>query len=102
MSPDLKSQRKVNAMAIVAIFELPDFSQEQYAQTLSGLDSAGLGSPEGRISHMAASMEKGLFIVDVWESEALLGAFSETLVPLISGTGATPAAPRILPLHNTL
>ena len=89
-------------MAIVAIFEIPDFTHDRYAQVLSGLEAAGLGAPEGRISHTAASMDGGLMIIDTWESEALLGTFAETLVPLIIGAGATPAEPRILPLHNTI
>ena len=89
-------------MAIVAIFELPDFSQQQYAQALTDLEAAGLGTPNGRISHMASVMGNGLIIIDMWESEALLGAFSESLVPIIIATGATPAEPRIFQVHNTL
>jgi hypothetical protein len=89
-------------MAIAAIFELPDFSQEQYAKTLTGLEAAGLGSPDGRISHVAAAMDKGLFIVDLWQSEEALGKFAETLTPIIIGAGGTPAEPRIFQVHNTI
>ncbi len=89
-------------MAIAAIFEIPDFSHEQYAKVLTDLEAAGLGSPDGRISHMASSMDKGLFIVDQWESEAALGKFAETLIPIIVATGGTPAEPRIFQVHNTL
>ena len=89
-------------MVIAAIFEIPDFTDEQYAKTLTDLEAAGLGKPNGRISHMAASMDKGLFIVDQWESEEALGAFAEKLVPIIIAAGATPAEPRIFQVHNTL
>ena len=89
-------------MAITAIFEGADFSQQQYEQTLKGLEDAGLGVPNGRIHHQAAAMETGMFIVDIWESEELLGKFAETLIPIIAATGATPPEPRILQLKNTI
>ena len=89
-------------MAIVAMFEITDFTNEKYAKVLTDLEAAGLGKPDGRISHMAAAMEQGIMIVDQWESEAKLGKFAETLVPLIIAAGATPVEPRILQIHNTL
>ena len=78
-------------MAITAIFEGPDFSRQQYDQTVRGLEAIGLGVPNGRRHHQAAAMENGMYIVDIWESEELLGAFA-----------ATPPEPRILQLHNTI
>ena len=89
-------------MAITAIFESPGISQQQYDQALKDLEAAGLGSPNGRIHHQAAVLETGLFIVDIWESEEALGKFSEGLMPILVGTGATPAEPRILQTYNTL
>ena len=89
-------------MAIIAIFEGSDFSQQQYDQVLRELENAGLGAPNGRIHHQAATMEKGMYVVDIWESEELLGKFAESLIPIIAGTGATPPEPRILPLRNTI
>ena len=89
-------------MAITAIFEGPDFSQQQYDQVVRELEGVGLGAPNGRIHHQAAATETGMFIVDIWESEELLGKFAESLMPIIAGTGATPAEPRILPLVNTI
>jgi hypothetical protein len=89
-------------MAIAAIFEIPDFTQQQYDKVVSDLAAAGLGTPEGHIHHLAAAMETGMFIVDMWESEELLGKCAESLIPLIVATGATPAEPRIFPVHNTI
>ena len=89
-------------MAITAIFEGADFSQQQYNQVLKDLEAAGLGAPNGRIHHQGAVMETGMLIVDIWESEELLGQFAEKLIPIIAGTGATPPEPRILPLLNTI
>ena len=89
-------------MAITAIFEGPDFSRQQYDQTIRGLEAIGLGVPNGRRHHQVAAMENGVYIVDIWESEELLGAFAEKLIPIIIETGATPPEPRILQLHNTI
>jgi len=77
-------------------------TQQQYEQTLRGLDAAGLGAPDGRIYHTASLAGPGMFIVDIWESEELLGKFSEGLIPIIVGTGATPVEPRILQVHNII
>ena len=89
-------------MAITAVFEGPDFSQQQYDQVLKGLEAVGLAAPNGRIHHQAAAMETGMLIIDIWESEELLGKFAKSLIPIIVETGATPPEPRILPLHNTI
>ncbi len=43
-----------------------------------------------------------MLIIDVWESEELLGKFSEGLIPILTATGATPVEPRILPIHNII
>ena len=89
-------------MAITAIFEGADFSRQQYDQTVRGLEAIGLGVPNGRRHHQAAAMENGMYIVDIWESEELLGAFAEKLIPIIIEAGGTPPEPRILQLHNTI
>lgn len=89
-------------MAIIVIFEAPEFSSQQYDQTLKELENAGHGAPNGRIHHQAAAMEKGMYVVDIWESEELLGKFAESLMPIIAATGATVPEPRILQLRNRI
>ena len=89
-------------MAIIAIFELTGMTQQQYDQTMQGLDAAGLGNPDGRIHHTASTAGSGMLIIDVWESEELLGKFAEGLIPILTETGATPVEPRILPIHNIM
>jgi len=42
-----------------------------------------------------------MFIVDMWESEELLGKFVEALIPIIAANGATPAEPSILSVYNS-
>lgn len=89
-------------MAIVAHFEIPGMTVEQYEQTLKDLEEAGLGSPDGRIYHVASPIEGGWSVTDVWESEEKLGAFGETLMPILSSTGVTPTQPKITQVHNVI
>ena len=74
----------------------------QYDQTVKELEAAGLGNPDGRIYHVAASKEGGWFVDDVWESEEQLSKFSEGLIPVLQAAGVTPAEPQIYPVHNTI
>ena len=89
-------------MAITAVFETPGMTQQQYEKTVSDLAANGLGAPDGRIHHVASLSGNGMFIVDIWESEELLGKFAEALMPIIIANGATPAEPSILPVHNII
>ena len=89
-------------MAITAVFELSEMTQQQYDQVVRNLDANGLGAPDGRLHHVASASGNGLFIVDVWESEEALGKFSEGLIPIIVAAGATPVEPRILQVHNII
>ncbi len=89
-------------MAIVAHFEIPGMTVEQYEQTLKELENAGLGAPDGRIYHVASPIEGGWTVTDVWESEEKFGAFGEVLMPIMSSAGITPTPPKITPVHNVI
>jgi hypothetical protein len=89
-------------MALVAIFDVPGMTAEQYDQTVRELEKAGLGNPDGRLYHVAASKDGGWFVVDVWESEEKFGKFGESLMPILQGAGVPPAEPKIYPVHNTI
>ena len=88
-------------MAIVAYFE-PDFTPEQYEQTLSGLAAKGLAAPTGRQYHVAWNTPQGWRVLDVWDSEETLGKFAEVLMPIIAGSGATPLRTQIFPAYNII
>ena len=88
-------------MAITAVFDTA-ISQQQYDQVIQGLEGAGLGSPDGRLYHVASLSNGNVFVVDVWESEEKLGKFAEQLMPIIASTGATPPEPVITPVHNII
>ena len=89
-------------MAIVAVFNVPGMTLDQYDQVIKGLDDAGYATPDGRIFHVMSIVEGGLQAVDVWESEEKLMAFGETMMPIIAATGATPPQPTITQVHNIL
>lgn len=87
---------------IVAQFDVAGFTPQQYSKTLEDLESAGLGHPKGRISHIAIQKGKGMLVTDVWESEKALDDFSKTLTPILEKNGVTPAKPTLLPVYNLL
>jgi hypothetical protein len=87
---------------IVATFNIPGFTAEQYSKTLKDLEAAGKEKFAGRLNHVAAQQKDGLLIIDVWESEEALNEFSKTLIPVLTKNGVTPAQPVILPLHNII
>ena len=89
-------------MAIAAVFEVPGMTAQQYDRVIKDLEGAGQGSPEGRLYHVACSMENGWYVVDLWESPELLDRFANTLMPILQKAGVTPPQPRVFPVHNII
>lgn len=89
-------------MAITAVFDAPGVTQQQYDQIVGDLEAFGLAAPNGRLFHVANQTENGWLVVDVWESEELLGKFAETLLPMFDAIGVTLPQPRILQVHNII
>ncbi len=87
---------------IVVQFSMKKMSQAQYDQIISGLEAAGLAKVPGRIFHVAAPLGDGWHVTDVWESEEAFKRFSETMVPILINSGAEPAEPLVLPVHNII
>ncbi len=85
---------------IVAVFDLPEETTEEYDQIMKDLEAAGAGNPEGRLYHVGCSQEGGTFVVDVWESAELRDQFLQTLVPILKNLGVTPADPKTYPVRN--
>lgn len=89
-------------MAIVAAFNIPGMTVEQYDKTVKDLEAAGAGSPDGRLYHVAAAADGGWFVADIWESPEHFEKFGETLIPILQGAGVTPVEPTIYPVHNII
>ena len=89
---------------IIAIFHQSDMTELKYKNVLSDLQNSGVGSPKGRITHVAATDQggKGVLVVDTWQSEELMNQFSEKLIPILQKNGVTPAKPEIAPITNEI
>jgi hypothetical protein len=92
----------MSTAAIIAVFEVPGMTADQYDQTANALAAAGLDQPEGRLYHVACAKEGGWLVVDVWESGDRLNQFAQTLVPILQQAGVTPPQPQIYPVHNII
>jgi hypothetical protein len=89
-------------MKILAIFNNPGMTADQYDQCIIELEKAGLGSPDGRISHVSGVKEDGWFVTDIWESEEKFAKFGESLMPILESIGVTVAEPEIIPFYNSI
>ena len=85
---------------IVAVFAQPDMTLTAYHQVLKDLTASGAGHPNGRLSHFASSGEKGMVVVDTYDSIESLQRFGETLMPILVKNGVTPPTPEIAFIEN--
>jgi hypothetical protein len=91
---------------IVAVFQPPNFTQEQYEESVvkvtggkSRVESPADWPVEGLLAHIAGQGESGFRVVDVWESEEALNRFGETLMPILAEMGIE-GQPDIYPAHS--
>ena len=89
-------------MNIIAVFNTPGMTKDQYDQCVQKLESAGLGSPDGRVSHVCGINDGKCFVADVWESEEKFGKFGETLIPILQSLGVPASEPEIIPFHHSI
>jgi hypothetical protein len=92
-------------MAIGAVFEIVGGTQSDYDKIVDAM----IGRPmtqlsdwptEGILGHIAGPSENGWRVVDVWESEEALQAFSEVLIPAMQEAGLDPPPPQVFQVHN--
>lgn len=89
-------------MAVIAIFEMPGMTAEQYDQIDTALAAVDLRPPTGRIYHVSAPTEDGWMVIDIWEDEDAMGPFAEVLIPILQEAGVQLPEPRILHSHNII
>ncbi|MFF2508467.1 hypothetical protein ACFVTY_34655 [Streptomyces sp. NPDC058067] len=96
-------------MPIVAVFDIPGMTQEQYEASAEKV--AGRPGPvknpsdwpvPGLISHTSAATPEGWLVVDVWESEEAFRKFGETIMPILKELGVKEAKPRIYETHTVV
>ena len=81
-------------MAIVAVFQGPGFTRENYEESVRRLTGgkSRVVSPSdwpvpGLLAHAAGQGKNGFRVVDVWESAEAFQRFGETLVPILKSLG---------------
>jgi hypothetical protein len=93
-------------MPVVAVFQSPNFTQEQYEESVRGVTGgkSRVESPadwpvEGLLAHIAGQGENGFRVVDVWESEDAFRRFGETLMPILENIGVE-GPPEVYQAHT--
>jgi hypothetical protein len=82
------------AMAIVAVFQGPSFTRQNYEESVRRVTGgkARVASPAdwpvaGLLAHIAGQGKDGFRVVDVWKSAEAFHRFGETLVPILKSLG---------------
>jgi hypothetical protein len=86
---------------ITLVFDGPGVTPEQYDEVCRLANISPTNVPDGLIFHQACATDNGWLVVDVWESEEKLAAFSERLRPALEQVGLTQE-PRIYKTHLTM
>jgi hypothetical protein len=89
-------------MAILMIQDASADVLATYDTVIRQLEAAGQGHPPGRQFHVAARTGDGYLVTDVWESQAALDRFFQTLGPLLEQAGGRLDPPQIYPVHNLI
>jgi hypothetical protein len=94
-------------MPIVAVFEVPGLTQQNYEETVRRLSGKNrMSSPsdwpvEGLLVHVAGQGANGFRVVDVWTSEDAFRRFGEKLIPVLRELGIE-GQPEIYPSHTVV
>jgi len=92
-------------MAVLMVHESPGGTEEQYKEVVSRLtDGKGFNSlsdwpVEGILFHVAAPMDGGWRVIDIWESEEAFERFGPAIGPVLEEVGF-PGEPRLFPIYD--
>ena len=93
-------------MSIGVLFDFPGVTQAQYDNVLRNLNPGGSLKKlsdwpvSGVEFHLAGPTGSGWRVVDIWESEAALNAFAQTLMPILKSAGFPDVKPQVFPAYN--
>jgi hypothetical protein len=84
---------------ILMVMDVPGGTTEQYDRVLELLPA---GRPPGLVSHVCAPSDRGLLVVDVWETQEALDAFFVTggFGAALKQAGINEVQPRIYAVHD--
>ena len=82
-------------MAVVAVFETPNLTQQLYEETVrrltngakSRMESASDWPVPGLVAHVAGQGKNCFRVVDVWESEDAFRRFGDLIMPILKDLG---------------
>jgi hypothetical protein len=89
-------------MALGFYITAKGFTQDRYDTTTVQLEEAGVGAPDGRISHVALETNGEIQVFDVWESQEAFDAFGATLIPILTAAGIELSEPMVARVHNEI
>ncbi len=89
-------------MALGFYITAKGFTQDRYDTTTVQLEEAGVGAPDGRISHVALETNGEIQVFDVWESQEAFDAFGATLIPILTAAGIELNEPMVARIHNEI
>jgi hypothetical protein len=89
-------------MALGFYITAKGFTQDRYDTTTVQLEEAGVGAPDGRISHVALETDGEIQVFDVWESQEAFDAFGATLIPILTAAGIELNEPMVARIHNEI
>lgn len=88
------------AAGIVVHFNGDGMTAAQYDQIIVELQKVTSFPPAGQIAHACYKTDKGLKVVDVWESAETFNAFGEKLMPILQQLGVNAGQPVVYSLYN--
>jgi len=89
-------------MALGFYFVHEGFTTEKYKETLSRLEAAGAGAPDGRTYHVALETDGAINVFDIWESKEQFDAFGAILVPILTELGVGLKEPMVAHVNNVI
>jgi hypothetical protein len=99
MSRKLNYYKMENKKKVMVQFDFPGMTVKEYDQIWNDLRTAGHQNPQGLIHHAGAPTDKGVKVVDVWETADKFNEFGQALMPILNKHGVKEPKAVILPLH---
>ena len=87
-------------MAIVAVFEFPGASVDQYEKVFEAGGAPILEQPSRR-HHVCYRTDTGFVVVDVWDDEQSFASFGEVIGPALQSAGLN-GRPVVHPLQGII
>jgi hypothetical protein len=85
---------------IVVNFNFPYLTTDAYNDIIA--EPIRKANFPGLLFHVAAPKGAGMFVCDIWESEAHFEAFNAVMLPVLIKAGGTLAQRSVFPIHHLI